>query len=309
MVTNSLDDLIVFVRVVELKTFAAVAENLGLPPSVISKQITRLEKNVGARLLNRTTHGVSPTEIGRAIYAHGYNIFLESKAIDGLVSDFQSEPLGLLRVTSPVAFGNAHIVPLIAEFQKRNPKVLLSLELNNQYIDVAEDGVDLVLRITNDLKQNLMARPLAKIRYVLCASPNYLNAHRALDTPEDLRKHKCLIYGRCRAHDMWHFIDEAGTKISVKVMGGIVANSTEALRTLALQDQGIALLPLFSVGEDIKKGNLRAMLPTVIPQGQFGNMLYAAYLPNPFLPPKVRVFIDFLVERFGDEPYWDSVLK
>ncbi len=225
------------------------------------------------------------------------------------MSDFQSEPLGLLRVTSPVAFGNAHIVPLIAEFQKRNPKVLLSLELNNQYIDVAEDGVDLVLRITNDLKQNLMARPLAKIRYVLCASPNYLNAHRALDTPEDLRKHKCLIYGRCRAHDMWHFIDEAGTKISVKVMGGIVANSTEALRTLALQDQGIALLPLFSVGEDIKKGNLRAMLPTVIPQGQFGNMLYAAYLPNPFLPPKVRVFIDFLVERFGDEPYWDSVLK
>lgn len=307
MVTNYLDDLIVFVRVVELKTFSAVAENLGVLSSVISKQIARLEKNVGARLLNRTTHGVSPTEIGRAIYDRGCNILLESKAIDGLVNDFQREPSGLLRVTSPVAFGNAHIVPFIAEFQKRNPKVLLSLDLNNEYVDVAEDGVDLVIRIANDLKQNLMVRPLAKVRYVLCASSGYLNAHGMPDTLEDLHSHKCLIYGRCRAHDMWHFIDEAGTKTSMKVVGEIVVNSTEALKILTLQGQGIALLPSYIVGEDIKKGNLRTILPKMVPQGRFGNMLYAAYLPNPFLSPKVRVFIDFLVERFGNEPYWDRV--
>lgn len=306
MVTNYLDDLIVFVRVVELKAFAAVAENLGLPPSVISKQITRLEKNVGARLLNRTTHGVSLTEIGRAIYEHACNILLESKAIDGLISGFQRVPSGLLRVASPVAFGIEHIVPCIAEFQKRNPKVLLSLELSNQYIDLAEDGVDLVIRIADALSQNLRARPLAKIRYILCASPAYLNLHGTPDTLEDLQQQKCLIYGRHRVHDIWHFIDETQTKISVKVVGGIVVNSTEALRTLVLQDQGIALLPSFSVGKDIKKGNLRVILPQVVPQGQFGNMLYAAYLPNPFLSPKVRVFIDFLVERFGNEPYWDD---
>lgn len=164
MVTNSLDDLRVFVRVVELRSFAAVAEILGMPGSAVSKQIKRLEKKIGARLLNRTTHGVSPTEVGRAIFDHAYNILTEAKAINGVVSGFQSEPFGLLHVAAPVAFANDHIIPLIPEFQQRYPDARLSLDLSNQYADVAENGIDLVIRIANDLKPNLMARPLAAVR-------------------------------------------------------------------------------------------------------------------------------------------------
>lgn len=305
MVKNYLDDLVVFVRVVELKTFASVAENLGVPPSIVSKQIARLEKNIGARLLNRTTHGVSPTEVGEAVYGRACNILAESKAIDSLICGFQSEPRGVLRVTSPVAFGNAHIVPFIPEFQKRHPKVCISLELINHYVDVAEEGVDLVIRIANDLKQNLMARPLAKIRYALCASPGYLKEHGTPAAPDDLAQHSCLIYGRRHAQDTWTFADAAGEKTRVKVAGRLVVNSTESLRTLALQGQGIALLPMFSVGDDIRNGDLRIILPALIPQGQFGGTLYAAYLPNPFLSPKVRAFIDFLLEKYGRDPYWN----
>lgn len=305
MTTNYLDDLIVFVRVVELKTFAAAAENYGMPPSAVSKQITRLEKNIGARLLNRTTHGLSLTEIGRAIYTHACNILQESKSIDSLIGGFQNEPSGLLRVTSPVAFGNAHVLPFIPEFQERHPKVLISLELNNQYVDVAENGVDLVLRIAHDLKQNLMARRLAQIRYALCASPAYLDTHGTPLALDELRQHKCLIYGRFRTHDTWYFLDGKQAKHDIKVTGSVVVNSTESLRLLALARQGITLLPLFSIADDIRSGKLKMVLPEFAPQGPFGDMLYAAYLPNPFLSPKVRAFIDFLVEKIGDTPYWD----
>ncbi|WP_194722423.1 LysR family transcriptional regulator [Noviherbaspirillum malthae] len=301
MATNSLDDLMVFVRVVELRSFAAVGESLGMPGSAISKQIKRLEKNIGARLLNRTTHGVSPTEVGRAIFDHAYNILLEAKSIDGVVSGFQNEPLGLLHVAAPVAFGNDHIVPLLPEFQLRYPDVRISLDLSNQYVDVAENGIDLVIRIANDLKPNLMARPLAAVRYLLCASPAYLGANGKPRSPADLQQHRCLIYGRLRTQDTWHFTDAAGDRLSVRVSGPVVVNSTQSLRQLALQDQGIALLPSFSVAADLNEGRLLQVLPEVEAQGQFGDTLYAAYLPNPFLSPKVRVFIDYLVEKFAVE--------
>lgn len=301
MTTNSLDDLMVFVRVVELRSFATVGETLGMPGSAVSKQIKRLEKNVGARLLNRTTHGVSPTEVGRAIFDHAYNILTEAKAIDGVVSGFQNEPLGLLHVAAPVAFGNDHIIPLIPEFQRRYPDVRISLDLSNQYVDVAENGIDLVIRIANDLKPNLMARPLAAVRYLLCASPAYLSQNGVPQCPADLQQHRCLIYGRARTQDTWHFIDAGGDRISVRVSGPVVVNSTQSLRLLALQDQGIALLPSFSVADDLRKGGLLQVLSAVETQGQFGDTLYAAYLPNPFLSPKVRVFIDYLVENFGTD--------
>lgn len=301
MVTNSLDDLMVFVRVVELRSFAAVAETLGMPGSAVSKQIKRLEKKIGARLLNRTTHGVSPTEVGRAIFDHAYNILTEAKAIDGVVSGFQSEPFGLLHVAAPVAFANDHIIPLIPEFQQRYPDVRLSLDLSNQYADVAENGIDLVIRIANDLKPNLMARPLAAVRYLLCASPAYLARNGLPRCPAELQQHRCLIYGRARTHDTWHFIDAGGDRVSVRVSGSVVVNSTQSLRLLALQDQGIALLPSFSVSDDLSAGRLLQVLPEMDAQGQFGNTLYAAYLPNPFLSLKVRVFIDYLVEKFGND--------
>ncbi|WP_192804865.1 LysR family transcriptional regulator [Noviherbaspirillum aerium] len=299
--TNSLDDLMVFVRVVELRSFTAVGETLGIPGSAISKQIKRLEKNVGARLLNRTTHGVSPTEVGRAIFDHAYNIMMESKAIDSLVSGFKNEPVGLLHVAAPVAFGNDHIIPLIPEFQRRYPEVRISLDLSNQYVDVAENGIDLVIRIANDLKPNLMARPLASVRYVPCASPAYLARNGVPQSPADLQQHQCLIYGRLRTQDTWHFIDTAGDRTGIRVSGPVVVNSTQSLRLLALQDQGITLLPSFSVAADLNEGRLRRVLPAVEFQGQFGDTLYAAYLPNPFLSPKVRVFIDYLVEKFATE--------
>lgn len=302
---NYLDDLVVFVRVVDAKSFSAAARQMVSTKSAVSKRVTKLEQTLGTKLLNRTTRKLSLTDVGAAVYAHSAKIVEETLAIESTVAGLQATPTGILRVSTSVAFGNLHLTGLLPEFLKRHPELTVMLGLNDRYVDIAEEGFDVVIRLTSSPGQNMIARRLAPINYVACASPQYLETHEALESPADLQHHNCLTYGYLAPKSAWDFF-HSGEWQSVKIKGNLVVNSSESLRAAVLQGCGIALLPTFVVGEDLRKGDLRKVLEEYSPTGSFGTELYAVYLPNRFLAPKVRAFIDYLIEKLNPIPSWDK---
>lgn len=298
------DDLEVFVRVTDAKSLSGAAKSLGLSKSAVSKQLARLEAALGARLLNRTTRRLSLTEAGATAYQHGLRIAEEITALKAGLAGLHERPSGLLRVSAPVAFGNLHLSGMLPEFQRRFPGVDVVLSLNDRYVDIADEGFDVVVRLTSQPADNVVARALARVRYVLCAAPAYLQLHSTPYSPPALAEHNCLVFGSSPGSKAWTFA--LGEHIQdIEVRGHLVMNSSEALRAAALDAGGIALLPTYAVSDDLRKGSLVRLLSEFEISGVLGSHIYAVYLPNRYLMPKVRVFIDFLVEALSAPPPWD----
>lgn len=302
----SLDDLSVFVTVVEAGSFSAASDLLGSGKSAISKQISRLELALNARLLNRTTRRLSMTEVGHEVYLHAMRIVEEANQVELKVAKSQEKPTGLLRISTSTVFGNLHIAGLLSEFIERYPDVRVVLSLNDRYVNLAEDGFDIVLRMAKEVNlMSAIARPLAKLRYVLVASPSYIARYDAPATLDSLSSHRCLTYSESASATHWDFLLN-DKPVSIKVNSVLAINSSESLRACMLNGSGIAMLPTFAVGHDIQLGHAIPLLPKYQPVGLFGGYLYAVYLENRFLTPKVRAFIDYLVEKIGEKPYWDD---
>lgn len=301
---DNLTGMAVFARVAEAMSFSGAARRLGISKSAVSKHVARLERSLGARLLNRTTRRLSLTEVGTAFYEHCARVVAEAEAAELAVSRLHSEPRGVLKITTPAAFGHLHVAPAIPDFLKRHPEVSVQMVMNDRVVDLAEEGYDVVIRMTSEPAPNIVARRLAPIRWVVCAAPQYLKRHRAPRLPQELAQHNCLSYSFFELSADWRFKTESGEE-TVRVAGNFTVNNSEALREAVLRGLGIAQLPTFTVGRDIQQGTLKALLPDCVPLGTFGTDIYAVYLPTRFLSPKVRAFVDFFVERFGPEPYWD----
>jgi len=295
----------VFAKVTEAKSFSAAALRLGISKSAVSKQIAWLEKQLGARLINRTTRRLSLTDVGMTFYEHSARIVAEAEAAELSVSHLRSGPRGVLRLTAPAAFGHLHIAPAIPDFLARHAEVTVQMVMNDRVIDLAEEGYDLAIRMTAEQHPGTVARRLAPVRWVVCATPRYLKQHGVPRAPADLARHNCLFYSFLQSSSDWVFDSEAGS-VHVRVTGRFSVSNSEALRVGVLQGLGIALLPTFTVGADIQAGTLKPLLPGYAPRGTFGTDVYAVYLPTRYLSPKIRAFVDFLVERFGPEPYWDA---
>lgn len=300
----NLAEMAVFAKVVEAKSFSGAARALGTSKSAVSKQVTKLEQALGARLLNRTTRSLSLTEIGAAVYEHCARIVESSEEALLAANRFSAEPSGNIKLSASSAFGKTHIAPAIAEFLKRYPKVSVQLVLTDHMVNLAEEGFDLVIRLTDKPAPNLVARRIAPLRYVVCGSPAYFRSAGTPKSPQDLVKHNCLFYALQSSQDRWQFKGPDGA-MSVRVQGNFQVNSSEAVREALLAGLGVGLVPTFAVGADLKSGALKPVLTRYRPQGSFGNYIHAVWLPNRNLAPKVRAFVDFLVERFGSEPYWD----
>lgn len=301
------NDALAFVRVVDIGSFSGAAISLATSKSAISKQVSRLEHSLKTKLLNRSTRQLSLTEIGHAVYQHAVRMLEESKAIEATVAGMQAGPSGTLRVSTSMAFGNMHLAGMVPEFMERYPDIQLTLNLNDRYVDLVEEGFDVVLRLTSTLKMlSVVARPIADIRYALVASPSYIKQRGTPHRLERLSEHRCLTFGDSNTANLWNFVVK-GEQLAVRVNSVLSVNSSPSLRTAMLSGAGIALLPTFVVGADIQRGDAKLILPSAQPVGQFGNQLYAVYLQNKFLPPKIRVFIDFLIEKIGPKPYWDEV--
>lgn len=299
---HDLAGVLMFAKVVEARSFTATAELLGVSQAQVSKEISRLEKALGARLLNRTTRRLSLTEVGGAFYEHCKRIVEELEGAKASVASHYAEPVGLLRVTTPVAFGINHIAPGISDLVERYPKLQVDLMLNDRLVNLAEEGFDIAVRIVKQPQATLVARQLAPIRWAVCAAPAYFARHGRPSRVAELAEHNCLLYPQISSNNQWEFRRD-GQSFAVTIAGNFVANSGEALREAAIGGLGIVMLPTFMIGEELKSGRLQQVLSDYdVP----ASMAYAVYLPNRYLSPKVRAFIDFFIHRFQPEPYWDA---
>ena len=291
----------IFAKVVESKSFSEAARQLGVSKGAVSKAVAQLERSMGARLLHRTTRAMSTTEAGAEFYLHCARIVEEYDQAKLTVGRFHSEPAGLLRVSASVAFGTLHIAPLLPEFLARNPKVRIDMSIGDRFVDLAEEGFDVAIRIAKEPAPNLVARRLAALNRKIVATPQYFKKHGIPKKPAQLSEHNCLSYTHFNPHDTWRLRGPDGD-ISVPVSGNLRLNDDEALSAAVMGGLGIALLPTFIIGRALHEGKLKAVLSDYVPSERH---IYAVYLPNRHLPPKVRAFIDFLAKRFSPRPYWD----
>ena len=298
---EDLQRMAIFARVVEEKSFSAAARRLGLSKSLVSKQVTQLERSVGARLLNRTTRALSLTEAGSVFYEHCSRIVEELEEAKLAVGRLHSEPRGLLRLTAPVAFGRLHIATALPDFLARYPELKIDMATTDRFVDLAEEGYDLAIRIADQPAPTLVARKLAPVNRKLVATPEYFERHGVPQSPADLEQHNCLTYTYFNPQDPWRLRGPDGD-ISVRATGNLRVNDDDALAAAVVQGLGLALLPTFLIGRELQSGRLQAALSQYIAVERH---IYAVYLANRHVSAKVRAFIDFLLERFSPEPYWD----
>jgi len=291
----------IFARVAEAGSFSEAARRMGSSRSAISKSVAKLEKSLGAHLLNRTTRYLSLTEIGAAVAEHCARILDEATEAEKLVGSLNSEAKGVLRVSASVAFGTLHVAPALAEFLPRHPELKIDLSITDRWVSLAEEGYDVAIVVTSDPQPNLVARQLAPVRRKLCATPDYFRRKGIPQTPADLVAHNCLDYTRSGEPGRWRFTGPEG-EITVPVNGPLHVDDDEALSQAVLGGLGVGLLPTFIIGRELQNGNLQAVLSEYIPVERH---VYAMYLPTRHLPSKVRVFIDFMISHIGGEPYWD----
>jgi DNA-binding transcriptional LysR family regulator len=298
---QDLNLMAIYAHVVEGGSFSAAARRLGMSRSAVSKAIAKLEHSLGVRLLHRSTRHLSVTEVGAAFAEHCSRIVDEMTRAEQVASSLHAQPRGVLRVAASVAFGTLHVAPALADFLGRYPELDIDMTITDRGIDLAEEGYDVVVRVTRELPPNLVARRLAPVRRKLCATPEYFALHGTPQAPQDLARHNCLDYTHSGEQGLWRFTGPEG-EIAVPVSGRLRINDDEALSQAVLGGLGLALLPTFIVGRDLQAGRLRAALSEYLPVERH---VYALYLPTRHLPAKARAFIDFLLERFGPDPYWD----
>ncbi|WP_373020523.1 LysR family transcriptional regulator [Thiomicrorhabdus sp.] len=299
---DNLSDIAVFVKVVDCGSFTSAAEQLELSKSVVSKYVTRLEEQLGVRLLHRTTRKLSLTEAGRILYQRSQRGLEEIEAAEIEVSRLQRTPSGRLRFNTPMSFGILHIAPVLNEFQTEYPDINIDMVLEDRQVDLVEEGFDLAIRIAELPDSNLIARRLGPCKHVLCASPAYLEAHGTPQTPDDLHQHRTLTYGYHDSPREWRLLSPEGRYVSIPVNSAINMNNSLALREAVLQDAGIVLIPTFIVGPDIQTGRLTPILSNYRMQEL---SIYAIYPERKHLSPKVRAFIDFMSKKIGEKPDWE----
>ncbi len=301
--------MVVFARVVELGGFSAAAQALGLSKSAVSKQISKLEDRLGTRLLNRTTRQLSVTEAGAAFFERCQRVEAEALAAEEAVTHLAEAPRGLLKVNSALSFGVRHIAPALPDFLAMCPELEVDLSLNDRPVDLVEEGYDLAIRIGKLGDSSLVARRLAPMRRLLFAAPDYLARAGRPKHPNELRQHECLLYTYQTSGQTWSFrAAEGGTErdVKVRISGRLRINNGDAILKACIAGQGIALLPSFICSEAISEGVVERLLPDW-DDGTPGGV-HAVFPASRNLSPKVRVFVDFFLTRFGSEPYWDSQL-
>jgi DNA-binding transcriptional LysR family regulator len=293
--------MIIFAHVINEQSFSAAARKLDVSRSSVSKAVAKLEHSLGASLLNRSTRHLSLTEIGTAFFDYCTRINYEADQAHKMIESLNAQPRGVLKVAASVAFGTLHIAPAISDFLRHYPELDIDMTITDRVVDLTEEGYDVVVSVTRDLPQALVARKLAPIRRKLCATPDYFDDFGTPLLPQDLVNHNCLDYIHSGDKGLWRF-NGPGGEVSVPVSGRLRINDDEALSQVVLGGFGLALLPTFIIGKDIQAKRLKSVLSEYIPVHQH---VYALYLPKRNLPLKIRVLIDFLIERFGTEPYWD----
>ena len=289
----------VFCQVVESGSFSQTSARLGLSATAVSRNVADLEAHLQTRLLNRTTRKLSLTESGRTFYSRCVELLHDLEEAEREASRAAVAPRGTIRLTAPVNFGVRHLAPLIAEFLGTHPDVKFDTQLSDRIVDLVEEGFDVAIRIGTVGSENLVARRLGETALVPCASPAYLQRHGAPATPQDLARHNCFTYEYVAPRNEWRFGDVLGGEQVVRISGNLHSNNGELLAAVAARDAGIVFEPGFIVAEEVRAGRL---VPLLQDYRAPRSPIYAVYPSRKHLTAKVRVFADFLVERFAGLP-------
>lgn len=299
---QDLNLLIVFARVVEAGSFSEAARRMGLSRAVVSKAIAKLEQNLNTRLFLRSTRNISLTESGATILQHANRVAIEAEQIEQVAASQLAEPQGVLRVSTPNSFGVHHLTPIISCFLDQYSKIKVDLTISDRLVDMVKDGYDVIIRVTNEPDLDLIAQKIAPVRRILCATPQYFKQWGVPKSPKDLINHNCLDCGFSGGHGFWHFTGPEGD-IDVPVSGNLRINNNDALAQAVFYGLGIALLPAYTVSMNVQKGRIQSILSEYL---SVDRHIYACYLPSKYLPIKIRIFIDFLKETIGTNPYWND---
>jgi len=301
---EKLTGLAVFAKVVEEGSFTGAATSLNFSKSTVSKHITRLEERLGARLLNRTTRKLTLTEVGRTFYERCERILAEAEDAEEAVSRLSNDPRGTLKITAPMTFGIRHLAPRLPAFIEKYPDVTLDIKLDDQVVNIVDEGFDVAIRIARMADSSLVARRIASSAMVLCASPDYWAKNGKPTEPAQLKDHNCLLYSYRPSPHEWRF--RPGPKedqgfISVRVSGSLMGNNGDMSRAVLKAGLGVSILPAFMIYEELETGELEPALEDYVEPRLD---IYAVYPHARHLSPKVRVFVDFLVETFKTDGHW-----
>jgi DNA-binding transcriptional LysR family regulator len=301
---GQLENMQVFIRVVEAGGIGLAAKQLNIAKSAVSRRLVDLESHLGVTLLNRTTRTSNLTEAGNLYYTHALGIVNDVKELDTITSEPQTLPQGTLRLAAPLSFGLTHLAPALDTFIKEYPELTLHVDFSDQHIDLIEGGYDLAFRIGNLENSTLKARRITPINIVMCASPYYLDKWGTPENPSDLKHHQLLRYS---LDDMnsWKLVDKRNKETIISIEAKILANNGDFLRDMAIAGHGILISPTFILSQALLKKDLLIVLPEYsIPSRN----AYAVYPKTRYLSQRARLLIDYLLDKFGDNPYWDQCL-
>ena len=302
---GQLEDMNVFIHVVDAGGISRAADQMNLAKSAVSRRLVELETRLGVRLLNRTTRTSSLTEAGRSYYERAIKIVNDVAELNALTEDANIALEGTINLAAPLSFGLCHLSSAINAFIKQHPKLTININFSDRQVDLVEEGLDLAFRIAALKDSNLIARKLSPIKLVLCASPDYLEKRGTPKTPHDLKLHQLLHYN-LSSSSTWKLTDKQGKQHSINVSAHIIANNGDFLKDMAIAGHGIVMAPTFIAWKAIASGELVPILSDYEPPRLNA---YAVYPQTRYLSQRTRVLIDFLAERFGDNPYWDQHIK
>ncbi|MEL7214828.1 MAG: LysR family transcriptional regulator [Pseudomonadota bacterium] len=299
---DRLAEMEAFLAVVDHGGFTDAAKRIGISKSAVSKHVSSLEARLGARLLNRTTRRVSPTEIGLAYYDKAMRVVADATEADAMVNAMQSAPRGELRISVPMSFGTTHLAPAVGLFLQEYPDVSVHMTMDDRFVELVSEGFDLAIRIGELPDSTLRARKIAEAEMNMVASPDYLERNGNPGCLDDLTGHNLLHYTHLATGNYWKLKAPSGAERQIRVGGRLTANNGNVLMQGALAGLGLAMLPSFIIGDKIKTGELVPIMTDCVTARRG---IYAVYPPGRFPQPKLRAFIEFLVAYFkGSDALW-----
>lgn len=299
----NVEHLKLFVRLASSQSISMAGQELGLSPAVASSHINKLEESLGVRLVHRTTRKVSITAEGRAFLPYAEEVLASVEAAKGAVGVGHSNPTGTLRVTAPASFGRMHLIPAMNGFMQRYPELNIEFRFSDSIIDMVEGGFDVAIRAAELKDSSLVARKLAPDRRIVVASPAYLNQFGAPEKPQDLVNHQCInLIGL----DNWTFKTDEGV-VSVKTSGRLRCDNGDAMRDATTGGLGISINSIWSVYKQLKSGELVEILQNY-PLAMEAS-IWAVYPSSRLIALKVRAFIDYFSEYYGQPAYWENELN
>lgn len=291
-----LSDMAIFVTVVEQGNFSKTAKKLGVTPSAVSRQISRLEDALGIKLLQRTTRQLALTESGTITFNYCKQMVESADQAINASRSATSTISGLLRIAAPKSLANKVLKPLFVEFLKCYPDIQLHLKVSDRILDPIHDGVDFLIHINDNPIEALVNVKLGQVKSLVCASPDFLSNHKLPSHPDDLKNLPCICLGENLADSRWRF-SKNNQQTTVQVAGSYLVNHSEMRRDAIEQGLGIGSLPDYIAEQGIKTGKLIALLEDWQLTGNYQGYICLQYVQSKYLPNKNRVFIDFMKQR------------